>query len=160
MKSRQSVTLCALLGALFASGAGVSADEPTLVPLTTQLGSTVISGYTIERPFQPPVNVERFLERHEQSGIIGQVVMATWAPSEETPVECMVRITTDAGKAVANVRTTEEGWFIVALNPGTYLLTPHYPAPPNGTVIGPTTTVTVTKRDFIAVELPFSFGPE
>jgi hypothetical protein len=149
-----------LLGALLASGAGASADEPILVPITTQLGSTTISGYTIERQFQPPIIFERYLERHDRSGIIGQVVMATWAPSEETPVQCMVLVTTDAGKAVANVRTTEEGWFIVALNPGTYLLTPHYPARPNGTVIGPTTTVTVTKRDFIAVELPFSFGPE
>lgn len=160
MKSRKSVALCALLGALLASGAGASADEPILVPITTQLGSTTISGYTIERQFQPPIIFERFLKQHERPGIIGQVVMATWAPSEETPVQCMVCVSTDAGKIVADVRTTEEGWFIMALNPGTYLLTPHYPAFPNGTVIGPTTTVTVTKRDFIAVELPFSFGPE
>ena len=104
--------------------------------------------------------ISPFFERHDRSGIIGQVVMATWAPSEETPVQCMVRITTSTGMVVADVRTTKDGWFIVALNPGTYLLTPHYPPAPGGVLICPTTTVTVTKRDFIAVELPFSFGPE
>jgi hypothetical protein len=104
--------------------------------------------------------ISPFFERHDRSGIIGQVVMATWAPSEETPVSCMVRITTSTGTVVADVRTTKDGWFIVALIPGTYLLTPHYPPAPGGVLICPTTTVTVTKRDFVAVELPFSFGPE
>ena len=105
--------------------------------------------------------ISPFFERHDRSGIIGQVVMATWAPSEETPVSCMVRITTSTGTVVADVRTTQDGWFIVALNPGTYLLTPHYTPSPNGSfIVCPTTTVTVTKRDFIAVMLPFSFGPE
>ena len=69
-------------------------------------------------------SIKPFFERYNRSGIIGQVVMATWSPSEETPVQCMVRITTDTGTVVADVQTTKDGWFIVALNPGTYLLTP------------------------------------
>jgi hypothetical protein len=44
MKTRRLVTLCALLGALIASGVSASADEK-LNPGNTGLGNTTVGGY-------------------------------------------------------------------------------------------------------------------
>lgn len=66
MKKRHLVILCAMLGTLLASGVSASADPPRkLVPLTSALSSTVISGYvgagitsTTGRQAQPPAQVQ------------------------------------------------------------------------------------------------------
>jgi hypothetical protein len=60
MKTRRLVILCALLGALIASGVSASADEK-LNPGNTSLGNTTIGGYvetTAGGQFQPPAPVE------------------------------------------------------------------------------------------------------
>jgi hypothetical protein len=57
MKTRRLVTLCALLGGLFASGVSASADESKLSDLHTILNNTTISGYvdtTTGGQIQPP----------------------------------------------------------------------------------------------------------
>jgi hypothetical protein len=47
MKTRQFTILVALLGLLIASSVLAYADEPKLVPITTSLSSTTVSGYVI-----------------------------------------------------------------------------------------------------------------
>ena len=65
MKTRRLVILCALLGALIASGVSASADEK-LNPGNTSLGNTTIGGYvetTAGGQFQPPAPVEHRANR-------------------------------------------------------------------------------------------------
>jgi hypothetical protein len=58
MKTRRLVTLCALLGALIASGVSASADEK-LNPGNTGLGGTTVGGSVGSGgQFQPPAQFE------------------------------------------------------------------------------------------------------
>lgn len=60
MKTRRLVTLCALLGGLFAFGVSAYANE-SLNSGNTRLGNTTISGYvdtTVGGQFQPPAQIE------------------------------------------------------------------------------------------------------
>lgn len=94
-------------------------------------------------------------EGHHQSGIIGAVVWATWSP--ETPVQCHVRIETDSGRFITTLETGADGLFRVALKPGTYVLTPYFPQDGDATLSGPSLRVTVEKKDYADVVMPFSF---
>ena len=96
-------------------------------------------------------------EGHHQSGVVGQVVWAAWDPT--TPVHCFVSVVTDSGKAVTALETDANGLFRVALKPGTYLLTPFWPQPSDAVFAGPTQRVTVEKKDYTVVVMPFGFGP-
>ena len=96
-------------------------------------------------------------EGHHQSGIIGEVVWATWSPELETPVQCHVRVETDSGRFITALETGADGLFRVALKPGTYVLTPFFPQDSDATLSGPSLRVTVDKKDYTVVVMPFSF---
>lgn len=99
-------------------------------------------------------------EGHNQSGIAGQVVWATWSPEMQTPVQCFVSIVSDSGKTTATVQTDANGVFRIALKPGTYSVTPFWSQPEPITFAGPTQRVTVQKKDYTAVMMPFTFFDE
>lgn len=94
---------------------------------------------------------------HHPSGVIGQVdkpvgFVSTW----------IVAVSSDSGTFIEFVATDEDGFFIVDLIPGKYVLTPQLapPAPgqpiPNIVMISPSTKVTVKPNHFSFVELPTS----
>jgi hypothetical protein len=93
-------------------------------------------------------------EGHHQSGVVGRVVWATLDPS---PFHCFVRVVTDSGRVVTALETDANGAFRVALKPGTYLLIPFLPLGPSGAVaMGLTQRVTVEKKDYTMVVMPFT----
>jgi len=95
-------------------------------------------------------------EGHHQSGVVGQVV---WAEGDPNPFHCFVRVVTDSGKAVTALETDANGAFRVALKPGAYLLTPFLPLGPGGAVaMGRTQRVTVEKKDYTMVVMPFTIS--
>ena len=95
-------------------------------------------------------------EGHHQSGIAGQVV---WAERDPNPLHCFVSVVTDSGKAVSALETDANGGFRVALKPGTYLLTPFLPLAAGGAVaMGQTQRVTVEKKDYAMVVMPFTLS--
>ena len=95
-------------------------------------------------------------EGHHQSGVVGRVVWATLDPS---PFHCFVRVVTDSGRVVTALETDANGAFRVALKPGTYLLTPFLPLGPSGAVaMGLTQRVTVEKKDYTMVVMPFTIS--
>jgi hypothetical protein len=73
-----------------------------------------------------------------------------------------VAVVSDNRTFIEFVPTDEDGFFIVDLTPGKYVLTPQLapPAPgqpvPNNVTISPSTKVTVKANRFIFVELPTS----
>jgi hypothetical protein len=103
-------------------------------------------------------------EGHHQSGIAGQVVGGTWSPEVETPVQCSVRIVDERGKTFATVETDANGLFCVALKPGSYRLKPFIPLWilfngewMYGELAGPPAQVTVDKKDYSEIVMPFGF---
>jgi hypothetical protein len=94
---------------------------------------------------------------HHPSGVIGQVdkpagFVSTW----------IVSVISDSGAFIEFVPTDEDGFFVVDLIPGKYVLTPQLapPAPgqpmPNIVMNYPSTKVTVKANHFTFVELPIS----
>lgn len=76
----------------------------------------------------------------------------------ETPVQCLISVQTESGRFVTTLETGADGLFRVALKPGTYVLTPYWPASPDGAVLsGPSVRVTVEKKDYTVVVTPFTF---
>jgi hypothetical protein len=96
-------------------------------------------------------------EARHQSGIIGQVVWATWSPDLETPVQCLVSVETDSGRLITTLETDADGLFRVVLKPGTYVLTPYFPQDSDATLSGPSLRVTVEKKGYAVVVMPFAF---
>ena len=103
-------------------------------------------------------------EGHHQSGIAGEVVWGTWSPDVETPVQCWVRIVIDSGKTTATLETDVNGSFRVALKPGAYRLTPFIPlwvlingVWTYGELAGPPAQVSVAKKDYTEVMMPFGW---
>ena len=95
-------------------------------------------------------------EGHHQSGVVGQVV---WAEQDPSPFHSFVSVVTDSGKPVTALETDANGAFRVALKPGTYLLTPFLPLAPSGAVVmGQTQRVTVEKKDYTRVVIPFTLS--
>ncbi len=95
-------------------------------------------------------------EGHHQSGIVGQVV---WGEQDPNPFHSFVSVVTDSGKAVTALETDTNGGFRVALKPGTYLLAPFLPLGPGGAVaMGRTQRVTVEKKDYSMVVIPFTLS--
>jgi len=91
---------------------------------------------------------------HHQSGIIGEVVWATWSPQ---PVQCLVDVETDSGRLITTVETDADGTFVVALKRGTYVLTPYFPQPSDATLSGPSVQLVVEKKDYTVVVMPFTY---
>ena len=89
-----------------------------------------------------------------KSGIIGQVV--------QLPGPWHIRIDTLENQFVEDIQANDDGSFDVDLKPGTYLLTPFFPAVGSDTaeLVGVTATVTVNKKRFTTVELFIVHGPE
>ena len=97
---------------------------------------------------------------HHQSGIIGRVQVEQVGGA----FPWQVWVGTDTGESITVLQTDDEGQFVVNLKPGTYQLQPFCPLSisdgelPGGVVlIGPPVQVTVAKKDFTVVELPFAW---
>jgi hypothetical protein len=99
---------------------------------------------------------------HYQSGIYGLVDATNWS----------VEVCSESGKVIAYVPTDGDGFFVVDLKPGNYVLTPfdiYIPvvgpgqATPNfvSVINGPSKTVKVVRNRFtfvkLPVEVPFPF---
>jgi len=97
---------------------------------------------------------------HHQSGIIGRVQLE----QSSLPLSWQVRVSTDRGEAITVLQPDEDGQFAVNLKPGTYRLTAfapvwllYYGVPMYAEFSGPPVQVTVSKKDFTAVEVPLAW---
>lgn len=103
------------------------------------------------------ISAQMFQEdRHRPSGVIGRVIDAQGFNTS-------VAVSTDAGVPLTGVETDENGFFVMELQPGNYVLravAAPKPTPggalPNYLILGPTIPVTVKKGRFTIVQLPIA----
>jgi hypothetical protein len=133
MRTRRFVTLCALFGALIASGVSASADGPKLVPLNTALSSTVVSGYvnatvgSQPAPSAPPFTGIRGQTLIYQPGFAVEVSPGLWLGDGDFTYPAPTSFTVMTPRSrhpIGHFATATDGSFQFSLPPGKYVVIP------------------------------------
>jgi len=134
MRTRRFVTLCALFGALIASGVSAPADEPKPVPINTSLSSTVVSGYvnttlgSRPAPSAPPSTGIRGQTFAQEYGFFFQVSRDNWLGDDDIlaypTATSFTVLSAVSHRPVEHFTTASDGSFKVSLPPGKYVVVP------------------------------------